>query len=478
MGFPLIIINKKRVMTKRRSKLSLLFGVMCLCFNVYSQEVLTLSQYLENIQDFHPLVKVVDNQSEIAKQLLRSAKGSFDPKVSADWNLKDYKNKEYFDIRSAKIKVPTTLGLNFVGKYEQNAGLFLNEQNTVPDQGLLGAGIEVPLIRGMFTDGNRQKLREARVKRDWQVVINDSTLNAIYYNAIFDYVQWAASYKNVKVAEELISIRSQRFQNVQKNYEGGFNSPMDTLDAFSQLQSAQKSQLEALNKFIKNRYVVANHIWNPSVVSNLENLVPDEFDALIKELELFSSKKFNLEDHNFVQAYQYKWKAYETEYQYWKEMVKPQLDLGVMSLSGPATGLDAINTFSASNYLIGMKLELPLNIRKAHGKMKALNLKMQNTMLKREMKQKEVMNKWLALTGMVNNQEQQYILMTSNADNLKKIRNLEEKRFTLGESSLFKLNGREDKMFEAQAKQIKAGKSYANIQLEKLFYSQSFSKPR
>ncbi|MCI5055052.1 MAG: hypothetical protein MRY83_03030, partial [Flavobacteriales bacterium] len=154
---------------------SSLFFLFFFIFQAYGQDTLSFKQYLDNISEYHPLIKTVNNKTEIVRQQLRSAKGAFDPKISGDWNLKDYKDKDYFDIRGAKLKVPTTLGLDLVGKYERNTGLFLNQERTVPDNGLLGVGVEVPPIRGMFTDENRHALRAYKIKRDWQVVLNDSS---------------------------------------------------------------------------------------------------------------------------------------------------------------------------------------------------------------------------------------------------------------------------------------------------------------
>ncbi|MCI5058637.1 MAG: TolC family protein, partial [Flavobacteriales bacterium] len=348
----------------------------------------------------------------------------------------------------------------------------------VPENGLLGVGVEVPLIRGMFTDENRQALRAYKIKRDWQVVLNDSSYNQIFYSAIYDYVLWSVANQNIEVAHDLILIREQRYENVVKQYRGGFSSPLDTLDAFSQLQAAERSLLEAETKALKAKYQAANHIWNDLLNDKIETLSPEGIDNVIEYLNRLTSRDFDLNNHNFITSYQFNIKSLQTERALWREMMKPALDISLMSLSGPVTDFETINSFSTSNYLVGFNVEIPLNIRKAHGKVRALSLKMENMELKRQLKAREVMNKWLTVIATTNLQQEQYEVMSANASNLVRIRDLEEQRFNLGESSLFKLNSREDKMFEAQAKRLKSAEQYAQVQLNQLLYLQVLTPER
>ena len=95
--------------------------------NLYSQDkvvsVMTLSEYLGYVKNYHPIVKqanLVINKSE-AKLL--KARGAFDPKIEVDFNNKQFKSKNYYNKLNATFKIPTYYGLEFKANFENNAGI-------------------------------------------------------------------------------------------------------------------------------------------------------------------------------------------------------------------------------------------------------------------------------------------------------------------------------------------------------------------
>ncbi|WP_317039185.1 hypothetical protein [Polaribacter atrinae] len=107
--------------------------------------VMTLSEYLSYVKNYHPIVKqanLVINESE-AKLL--KARGAFDPKIEVDFNKKQFKEKEYYNKLNAAFKIPTYYGIEFKANFENNDGYYLNPENTVPEDGLYSAGVSVSL---------------------------------------------------------------------------------------------------------------------------------------------------------------------------------------------------------------------------------------------------------------------------------------------------------------------------------------------
>ena len=62
------------------------------------------------------------------------ARGGFDPKIEVDFNKKQFKDKEYYSILNSSFKIPTWYGIEIKAGFDNNEGIYLNPENTVPNQ--------------------------------------------------------------------------------------------------------------------------------------------------------------------------------------------------------------------------------------------------------------------------------------------------------------------------------------------------------
>ncbi len=455
----------------KRNNFIILFITLLFCVSAFSQDTLTLNVFVNNILNEHPYVKIANNKLSIYKQKLRAAKGAFDPKIKGSWDNKDYKQKEYYDIREVKLVAPTTIGLRPVVKYSDNTGLFLNPENNTPNSGLIGAGIEVPLLRGLFIDESRAELRRAKAGLNAQIFSNDSLLNQILYNAINDYINWTNAYNYLTVINDLVDTRNQRYTNVYNSYKGGASSPMDTLDAVTQLQKTIRDQLEAKTKLTKAYYKLLNNIWEDELKG--KDFIPPNSLSIIGNISSTSSQ-ISIPEHNFIQALNAKKQLVRVDAQYYREQFKPTLDIGAMALSTSTVFPEAVDKLSISNYLINVDFEIPLWFRKQAGYLKQAKLKMENIDYKIQYKQQELSNKFNAILIQEQLLKQQYDLSIQNVNQFKRLRDLEEIKFNLGESTLLKLNIRENKLFDEQSKAVSVTNKYMQLLIDKKLLLQEF----
>ena len=62
---------------------------------------LTFSEYLGYVTQFHPIAKQANLKLEEGQAYLIKARGGFDPKIEVDYNRKDFKDKEYYNLFNA-----------------------------------------------------------------------------------------------------------------------------------------------------------------------------------------------------------------------------------------------------------------------------------------------------------------------------------------------------------------------------------------
>ena len=148
---------------KNKAYLLLLFSVVSWSQNLATDSILTLDAYLGYVKQFHPLVKQANLEVSQAQAEIIAARGGFDPKIEVDYENKQFKNSEYFDLLNSTFKIPTWYGIEIKAGFDRMDGVFLNPQNTVPTNGLAMAGISVPIGQGLLINDRMADLKKAKI---------------------------------------------------------------------------------------------------------------------------------------------------------------------------------------------------------------------------------------------------------------------------------------------------------------------------
>ncbi len=170
--------------------LGFLFLGLTVCGQSSVSKELTYNEFLGYVKKYHPLVKSANLQLSAAQANLMMARGGFDPKIEVDFEQKKFKDNEYYSILNSSFKIPTWYGVEIKAGFDNNDGIYLNPENTVPNQGLTSFGISVPLGQGLFINQRMADLREAKV----QIRLSQSERNleavAVLYDASTAYFNW------------------------------------------------------------------------------------------------------------------------------------------------------------------------------------------------------------------------------------------------------------------------------------------------
>ena len=144
----------------------------------------------------------------------------------------------------------------------------------------------------------------------------------------------------------------------------------------------------------------------------------------------------------------------------------PKLDFTYNFFNKEDSKIDVLPFFD-NNFQYGLKLELPIFMREARADYQNAKLKILQNNENVKFKKQELLTKINSYHLEIKN----YIALTENnislEQNFKKLLNAEETRFANGESSLFLINSRENKLLETQEKitelKAKAIKTYFKI---------------
>ena len=445
---------------KFKSLLLFLFSISAFA---QKREILTLEQYIDQVRRFHPVAKQAGIIIEKADADLLSAKGGFDPVFEMELDNKTLDGVKYYRYNDASLKIPTPFGVEFKAGYEKISGEYLNPELT---KGLLNyLGFELPLLKGLLIDKRRASLQQAKVLQRQSAQERFLVLNDLLFDAHQTYWQWAAAYELVTVYKNFYGTARQRNELVKVLFRNGDRAMADTVEAFTQVQQIELLQNEANLKYLNASLELSQFLWTQDQKAYLlpTSLLPDSIAfQQIKSLPVLNELVENVAgNHPQVLFYQFKLQDLEVERKLKFQSLLPTLNLKTNLLSKNYSQFrDFESTYLAENYKFGFNFKMPILLRQGRGEYQKMQLKVQETNLQMVDKTWQLANKirqYYNEATMLNNQIQTTKAMTDNVLFLLKNENL---KFAQGESALFLINSRENKVLEMKQKQIELQQKY------------------
>lgn len=442
--------------------------------------VLELSEYLGYLKKYHPIIKQARLKTTEGEIKLLKARGAFDPKIEVDYDKKKFKKKDYFDKLNASFKIPTWYGIEFKANYEDNSGIFLNPELTVPENGLYSAGVSISLARGLLTNERMATLRMAKVytrqaQADQQLAIND-----ILYKAIDTYFEWLKSYQTQQTYQVFLRNASDRLRNVKNSFIQGDKPAIDTLEANINLNSRILDLEKSKLMYIKSKLKLANFLWlQDNIPLELEDaIIPDvntytNIDSIL-ELKTLDSNREIVNRHLKIQSLELKKESLLIDKRLKLNNLLPKIDFNYNFITSK---YQDITNFDTSNYKAGLNVSVPLFLRKERSDLRLAKLKLKDMYFSIAANKVNLSNKINSIRNEINSYENQTQLLGDLVDDYKRLVRAEERMFTLGEGSLFRINYREVKLIETQLKAIDTRYKYLNSKasLQRLINNQSFN---
>lgn len=432
--------------------------------------VVSFDAFMAIVRVNHPLSKQADLLLETGDANLRKAKGSFDPMLKSTYDSKQFDDKNYYQINSNQLTVPTGLGISVKAGYDNNQGLFVDPENSLPQNGLAYAGIAVPLGNGLFFDERRQAVRQAEVFDRATELERRLMLNQLIFDASKAYWDWYGAWNTYAILDESVQLAEFRFRGVRESFYQGDVPAIDTLEAFVLVQNRQVTRNDGFIKMQKALLEASNYLWS----ENMEPLVlrevstPIEHEALIidnpVESSLLASTIMTIDrSHPKLLLYFNKLENLNYERRIKAEKVKPKLNFNYNLLNEPVGGNPGEN-ISANNYKWGFEFSMPILLRKGRGDLQITKIKINQTDLDRQREMLTIQNKIKAYQIEIDNLFEQIALFRATVENYKRLVNGEQRKFEEGESSLFIVNSRENSLISAEIKLIELLGKYQKAQ--------------
>ena len=429
-------------------------------FSVTAQEMaskeLTYTEFLGYVKKYHPLVKNANLEINKAQANLMMARGGFDPKIEVDFSKKQFKDKEYYSILNSSFKIPTWYGIEIKAGFDNSEGVYLNPQNTLPNQGLTSLGVTVPLGQGLFINQRMADVRKAKMQMQLSQAERKLQAITVLYDASLAYFNWKKNFNEVQLYEEYNKNAQIRFKGIQSLIKQGDKPAIDSVEAGIIIKNRILNLEDSKLKLAKAKLELSNFLW-------LENNIPLEIsDELIPETQLeftiqeslktndLLNTNFSITNHPKINALQSKIDMLNVEKKLKANMLLPKIDIGYSYISEPSY----IDNYQFEDYKIGLDFYFPLFLRKERGSLKLAKYKVQESEFILDLEKVQLTNKINAQRMEIESLLRQKELIKGLVEDNRTMLNSEERLFSFGESSLFLINTRENNLVSAQLSKI------------------------
>jgi outer membrane protein TolC len=281
------------------------------------------------------------------------------------------------------------------------------------------------------------------------------------------------AYNRLKLFENFLINAELRYRGIVRGVELGENAQIDATEARIALNSRKLSLEQSRVQLIKAALELSNFLWleNNIPVELQPDVIPDINSEPIVDstfnINQLRSEAVILDAHPKMLSLGYKLEGLEVDTRLKANRLLPRIDVEYNFLSETPR---VARTFNTAEYKGGLNVSFPLFLRKERGDLKLARLKLQDTEFEIDATRVNLQNKIKALKQELESYVIQNEITSEMVSDFQRMLFAEERKFQLGESSLFLVNARESKLIDGQLKAIEIENKFFSTKA-KLFNS-------
>jgi outer membrane protein TolC len=418
----------------------------------------------------HPAARQARLQTDQARLYQLKARGGFDAKVFSSTQGKVFEGNRYFSFSETGVKFPTRGGLELVGGFQTASGKYLDPSSVLPENGQAHFGFQWNLLQGLLIDERRADIEIARIGMGLFDARQALLLNDLLYEAAVVYWEWVLAGSQLSVYQSGLEQAKIRLAALRTSVEQGDKPAIDTLETLSQVQTREMDVYLASLDWRNAALGLRQYIWAGPLSNDSFQLpmVPDLLSLPVLPVLDFSNAdslvQSFLANHPVMRWYEAKVKTLEVERRLHRELLKPTLALDY-KLLGRGWQFTQFHSGEGAQMLAndikwGMRFSYPLTNRKARAAYGLTQIKIQETTYERSLKERSLEIKMRQHMNEIRAIREQLRLFGDLMRAQEALLEGELVRFEFGESSVFLINTREQRLLDARVKFLKLATSY------------------
>lgn len=426
-------------------------------------DALHLDEVLDSVTSRYPPFLSALLERDIAGGRLETALGEFDTDLKAKAG---HNGPGYYEYSKGELslELPLPTGGELFAGYRMSRDLLPDYYHEIRTQrgGEFALGGRFPLLRDRAMDARRLKLRQAEID---QALADPEIAKArieFVLGATVAYYEWITAGRRLNVAQDLLALATGRVEGIGKAVEKQFLAEIDVTD--NERLVVQRRVLVTRAQRELERAALALSLYLRDV--NDDPIVPDagrlpaEFPAIEPpNLEAFGSDVATAILHRpELRQFQLLHDRTTTDRKLAENQTLPQLDVVV----------DASKNVNQQPYkdrnefelFLGLEFKLPIQRRKALGRLREAETRLQRLRIQSEFARDRVVNEVANALSALRATHAQLDQAERNIELARELVDAERRAFELGRSDLLRINLREIALADARLLRLDALRGY------------------
>jgi outer membrane protein TolC len=309
-------------------------------------------------------------------------------------------------------------------------------------------------------DKRRATLQQAKIFKLQSESERLNIRNDLLFDAYDTYWNWVKEFQLYQILSDAVKVNEARFELVKIGFRQGDRPAIDTIEALVQLQNFQYLQNESWVKFKNAGVDLSAFLWLPNnsyyqlsdqtkpagkwQSQNTNDIPLGVVDEIIYNARL---------THPKLRIFDFKLQDLEIERKLKFQSLLPTVNLKANLLNKGYDVLKGVGPgFYQNNNKFGIDIGIPLRLSEGRGAYKMAKLKITETNYAVSLQQQSIENKIRNYYNELSGLQKQLAIYQQAYVNYQTLFRGEDNRFKAGESTLFLLNSRENKVLEALQK--------------------------
>ncbi len=441
-----------------RSLILLLILATLPALQLDAQNVLTLREFLQQVELTHPSLRSASFEPDLAEAEIRNSLGRFDPKLDVQYTYKDKDGVDKLNVLNGALELPLDMvfGPKLKATYSRGIGTDVNPQTATSLSGEAGLGISLPLFQGIFTDTRRNQLRKAMLRPDIATAQFRMERNALLRTAALRYWDWAEAVAAVAVADTVYRLIQARATMTSRRARSGETSAIDTVEVLQEVARRRGELLRAKRMAEQAAVDVSVFLWTgtgePRPLTGDPEPLPLRADTTSLATVSVSAAYLQRPEVRRTDMLQ---QTARLDSGLAREYLRPFVEL-----EGALLSYDVAKSL-APNYKVGLTISQPLLFRSASAQAEVAEITVRRADLQRAIVERfvaaDVANSIIAVRRATERME----AASEEVSLAEQMVVAERRKFEAGESSLLTINLRERFYAEALLRQLSARADWA-----------------
>ncbi|WP_197440870.1 TolC family protein [Thalassoglobus neptunius] len=348
---------------------------------------LHLDAVINSVYQSYPKLQSALFERNVANGNYLAAWGEFDTKLKG---ASETGNFGFYETYRNNIGVVQPLfgGSDVFAGYRIGRGDFQPwyKERQTDDGGEFKAGITVPLAQDRTIDARRTDVWTSSIQREFVEPEIQAQLIAFVEQASFAYWEWVAAGRQLRIVEAVLRIADDRNDRIRRQVEEGFLDPPEYTDNLRLMADRRAKQASALRKVrekaIKLSLYYRDFNGQP-IVPDIEQLPVFPEVKEIDAQDLDTDIQIALQNRPELRVFDFIRKQLDVEHAQASNLMKPEVDAVFVASDDVGAPASSKRDKSRFEFDAGLYVSVPIQRRKAIGKMQSIEGKVSQVLAKR-----------------------------------------------------------------------------------------------